>query len=76
MLNKPINAKAIKKQITKVDVGLIAKMVEWDSRVKVLSSNQRSYVSDFAYGLKKINSFHEKNLLIYYEKLKAAGFNE
>lgn len=76
VLNKPINAKAIKKQITKVDVGLIAKMVEWDSRVKVLSSNQRSYVSDFAYGLKKINSFHEKNLLIYYEKLKAAGFNE
>ena len=76
VLNKPINAKAIKKQITKVDVGLIAKMVEWDSRVKVLSSNQRSYVSDFAYGLKKINSFHEKNLLIYYEKLKATGFNE
>jgi mRNA-degrading endonuclease YafQ of YafQ-DinJ toxin-antitoxin module len=58
----------------KVDPKLIEKMVEWDSRVRILSSNQRSYISDFAYGLKKINSFHEKNLLLYYEKLKAAGF--
>ncbi|MFB6320230.1 AIPR family protein [Saccharicrinis sp. FJH54] len=76
VLNKPISAKESTKQIVKLDVDLIAKMVEWDSRVKILSSNQRSYVSDFAYGLKKINSFHEKNLLIYYEKLIAAGFRE
>lgn len=58
----------------KIDIDLIRKMVEWESRVKILTSNQRSYVSDLAYGLKKINSFHEKNLLIYCEKLKAAGF--
>ena len=76
VFNKPIKAKENKNQITKVNVDLIAKMVEWDSRVKILSSNQRAYVSDFAFGLKKINSFHEKNLLIYYEKLKSAGFSE
>lgn len=63
-----------KKSNIKVDANLIGKMVEWDSRVKILSAKQRSYVSDFAYGLKKINSFHEKNLMIYYEKLKAVGF--
>lgn len=55
---------------------LILKMVEWDSRVKILTANQRSYLTDFAYGLKKTNSFHEKNIRIYLEKLKVAGFKE
>ncbi len=27
-------------------------MIEWDSRVKILTVNQRSYLTDFAYGLK------------------------
>lgn len=72
--NKPIKTEENCKVIAKVDAKLTAKMVEWDSRVRILSSNQRSYISDFAYGLKKINSFHERNLLLYYEKLKAAGF--
>ena len=72
--NKPIKTEENCKVIVKVDAKLTAKMVEWDSRVRILSSNQRSYISDFAYGLKKINSFHERNLLLYYEKLKAAGF--
>lgn len=72
--NKPIKIEVNSKVIAKVDAKLTAKMVEWDSRVRILSSNQRSYISDFAYGLKKINSFHERNLLLYYEKLKAAGF--
>jgi len=72
--NKPIKTEENCKVIAKVDAKLTAKMVERDSRVRILSSNQRSYISDFAYGLKKINSFHERNLLLYYEKLKAAGF--
>jgi hypothetical protein len=55
---------------------IILKMIEWDSRVKILTANQRSYLTDFAYGLKKTNSFHEKNIRIYLEKLKAAGFKE
>jgi hypothetical protein len=74
--SKQTPASETKKSNIKVDTNLIGKMVEWDSRVKILSAKQRSYVSDFAYGLKKINSFHEKNLMIYYEKLKAAGFKE
>jgi hypothetical protein len=74
--NKQITIKETNKSKVKVDVSLIGKMVEWDSRVKILTPKQRSYVADFAYGLKKINSFHEKNLMIYYEKLKAVGFKE
>jgi len=72
--SNPIKSVESQKQILKFDVQLITKMAEWDSRVKVLSPNQRSYISDFAFGFKKINSFHEKNLMIYYEKLKASGF--
>jgi len=55
---------------------LILKMIEWDSRVRILTVNQRSYLTNFAYGFKKINSFHEKNIKIYLEKLKVAGFKE
>jgi len=60
----------------KIDTKLILKMVEWDSRVKILTVNQRSYLTDFAYELKKLNAFHEKNIKIYLEKLKLAGFKE
>lgn len=64
------------KSNSKINEKLILKMIEWDSRVKILTVNQRSYLTDFAYCLKKINSFHEKNIRIYLEKLKAAGFKE
>ena len=60
----------------KINEQLILKMVDWESRVKIFSLKQRSYLSDFAYGLKKINDFHEKNIRIYLEKLKVAGFKE
>jgi mRNA-degrading endonuclease YafQ of YafQ-DinJ toxin-antitoxin module len=60
----------------KVDNKTVLKMIEWDSRVKILSDKQRSYLTDFAYGLKKINGFHEKNIRIYLEKLIIAGFND
>jgi len=60
----------------KVDNKTVLKMVEWDSRVKILSDKQRSYLTDFAYGLKEINGFHEKNIRIYLEKLIIAGFKE
>lgn len=61
---------------SKINEQLIVKMIEWDSRVKILTVNQRSYLADFAYGLKKTNSFHEKNIRIYLEKLIVAGFKE
>jgi len=64
------------KSNSKINEKLILKMIEWDSRVKILTVNQRSYLTDFAYGLKKTNSFHEKNIKIYLEKLKVEGFKE
>jgi hypothetical protein len=46
--NKQITIKETNKSKVKVDVSLIGKMVEWDSRVKILTPKQRSYVADFA----------------------------
>ncbi len=54
---------------------LMRKMVLWDSNVKVLTLKQRNYVADFAYGLKKINAFHRKNIMNYLKKLRSEGFN-
>jgi len=53
---------------------LLRRMAEWESRAKVLTPEQRSYIADFAYGLKKINSFHEKKLKSYHHRLQEAGF--
>lgn len=53
---------------------VMRKMVEWDSMAKILTNNERQYVADFAYGLKKLNSFHEKNVKRHLERLFKAGF--
>lgn len=53
---------------------LLRKMVEWDAVHKVLSIKQNAYVADFAFGLKKLNSFHIKNIKTHLEKLHNKGF--
>ena len=63
------------KSSVKINVKLLEKMVLWDTEAKVLKKHELQYVSDFAYGLKKLNSFHEKNLERHYNKLLSAGFS-
>ena len=50
------------------------KMVEWDSKIKILSENQRMYITDFAYGFKKLDDFHEKNIKKHLSTLIKAGY--
>ena len=50
------------------------KMFEWDSTAKILSSKERSYIADFAWGLKKLNGFHEKIIKRHLETLVKKGF--
>ena len=50
-------------------------MVEWDSRMKILTQGQRTYLADFAYELKTLNSFHKSNAEGYLKTLMKAGFN-
>ena len=58
----------------RIDELIMRKMFEWDSTAKVLSLKQRAYIADFAWGLKKLTSFHEKNIKRHLEKLFANGF--
>jgi len=48
-------------------------MFEWDSTAKILSPKERAYLADFAWGLKKLNSFHEKNVKRHLETLLKNG---
>ena len=64
---------SIPEQITH---SILVKMVEWDAKARVLSPKELLYVSDFAYGNKKLNSFHENNLFRLYQNLLIAGFDK
>src|SRR5690606_23872168 len=59
----------------KINTDLLIKMVDWDTKARVLSSKELQYVADFAYGLKKLNDFHEKNIKRHLSRLQDAGFN-
>lgn len=65
----------IKHDSVKISVELLKKMMTWDIKANVLAKNELQYVSDFVYGLKKLNAFHEKNLERYLHKLLNAGFS-
>ena len=58
----------------RIDELVMRKMFEWDSTAKILSSKERAYIADFAWGLKKLNSFHEKNIKRHLETLLKNGF--
>lgn len=64
---------SIPEQITH---SLLVKMAEWDAKARVLTPRELLYLSDFAYGSKKLNSFHEKNLFRFLQILLRAGFDE
>lgn len=58
----------------KISLDLLAKMVVWDTKAKVLSAKELQYIADFAYGLKTLNNFHEKNIKRHLSRLQDAGF--
>jgi hypothetical protein len=58
----------------RISIDLLKKMVEWDTKAKVLSAKEIQYIADFAYGLKTLNDFHEKNIKRHLSKLQDAGF--
>tara|TARA_B100002019_G_C20987251_1_gene458755 strand:+ start:266 stop:628 length:363 start_codon:yes stop_codon:yes gene_type:complete len=59
---------------SKIDSELLKKMIVWDTKAKVLSAKELQYVADFAYGLKNLNDFHEKNIRRHLSRLQNAGF--
>jgi hypothetical protein len=63
-----------KGSIIKINSDLLKEMVLWDTKAKVLTAKELQYIADFAYGLRKSNDFHEKNLKRYLSRLQDAGF--
>ena len=53
---------------------LMRKMFEWDSKAKTLSHGERNYIADYAWGLKKITTFHEENIKKHLTRLLSNGF--
>jgi hypothetical protein len=75
------NNNELKNENEKIDISKIRidelamrKMFEWDSKAKILSNKERTYIADFAWGFKKLNSFHEKNIKRHLETLFKNGF--
>ncbi|MEN2283125.1 AIPR family protein [Algoriphagus sp. SE2] len=71
---KPEQKKKEASQITLTDT-LLRRMSEWEAQNRVLSNKERTYVADFAYGLKNRNDFHNQNLKRHLETLIKNGFD-
>lgn len=58
-----------------ITLNILRQMVEWDSRMKILTQGERAYLTDLAYELKPLNSFHKTNAERHLKTLMKAGFN-
>lgn len=61
--------------VPKINLSVLREMVEWDSRMKVLTASERAYLADLAYELKPLSSFHKANAERYLKTLLKAGFD-
>ena len=62
------------KNFDNINNDLLIKMVEWDTKAKVLSVRELEYVANFAYGFKKLNDFHRNNIKRHLSRLIESGF--
>jgi hypothetical protein len=57
-----------------ISLNALRQMVEWDSKMKILSQGERAYLADLAYELKALSSFHKTNAKKHLKTLLKAGF--
>lgn len=57
-----------------IDEALMIKMIEWNTRKKLLSTNEIKYLTDFAYGFSKLNAFHKGVIKRHLQTLINGGF--
>lgn len=60
--------------IPNISLNVLRQMVEWDSRMKILSQGERAYIADLAYELKPLNQFHSTIAERHLKTLLKAGF--
>ena len=58
----------------KLNEFVLKKMMDFDLKYKILSIGERKYLTDFVYGFKKLNAFHEGNIKRHLDKMKKNGF--
>jgi hypothetical protein len=61
-------------KVPKINLSVLRQMVEWDSRMKILTNGERQYIADLAYELKSLNQFHKTNAERHLNTLLKAGF--
>lgn len=57
-----------------INLNVLKQMVEWDSRMKILSNGERQYIADLAYELKPLSQFNKTNAEKHLKALMKAGF--
>lgn len=57
-----------------INLNILRQMVEWDSRMKILSTGERAYMADLAYELKPLSEFHKTNAEKHLRTLLKSGF--
>lgn len=60
--------------VPNVNLNVLKQMVDWDSRMKILTHGERMYLADLAYELKPFNAFHKTIAQKHLDKLLKAGF--
>lgn len=61
-------------KVDNINIDLLTKMVEWDTKANVLSVRELEYLSNYAYGFKKLNDFHMNNIKRHLSRLMEFGF--
>ncbi len=56
-----------------INLNVLKQMVDWDSRMKILSTGERAYIADLAYELKPLNEFHKTNAEKHLKTLLKVG---
>jgi hypothetical protein len=62
-------------EVPSIKLDILRQMIEWDSKMKILTQGERGYIADLAYELKPLNQFHKTNAEKHLKTLLKAGFN-
>jgi hypothetical protein len=57
-----------------INLDVLRQMVEWESKMKILSVGERTYLVELAYEIKTLNEFHKKNAERHLKNLLKSGF--
>lgn len=68
------NESSINLNVDNLNEFILKKMMDFDLKYQVLTTGERKYLTDFVYGFKKLNAFHESNIKRHLNKMIDNGF--